>query len=158
MATRIRAAHGHLGANTKYDACWCPESLGHVLQVCPRTWGTRIMRHDALMEKFLCTLESRGLLIVGAPVIRVRGGSPQIPEGVLNKGTQCWVVEASLVAGNADLDNVYWSKCNKYNTPAVRDWCQSNWNSPEIFGQVSFGALILNWRAAMSARPAYVTP
>ena len=29
------------------DACWRVESLGHVLQVCPRTSGHRIERHDA---------------------------------------------------------------------------------------------------------------
>ena len=39
-----------------------------------------------------------------APVIPVRGGSPQIPDGVAYKDGYCWVIDASVVADNADLD------------------------------------------------------
>ena len=42
---------------------------------------------------------------IRAPVIRVRGGSPQIPDAVLYSCNTCWVVDASVVADNADLDN-----------------------------------------------------
>ena len=35
------------------DACWRVESLGHVLQVCPRTWEHRIKRHDATNKEWI---------------------------------------------------------------------------------------------------------
>ena len=154
VATRSRAARGRPLAVVRCDCCGRTETLGHVLQVCPRTWGPRIKRHDALMEKYLLKMENRGWQVVRAPVIPVRGGSPQIPDGVLYKDGTCWVVDASVVADNADLDDAHLSKCAKYDTPAVRDWCQSHWPSQGDSWQPSFGALIFNWRGAMSSRSA----
>ncbi|KAI0233157.1 hypothetical protein LSAT2_016600, partial [Lamellibrachia satsuma] len=111
-------------------------------------------RHDALLEKFLHRMENRGWSVTRAPVIKVRGGSPQIPDAVLFSQGACWVVDASVVANNADLDNAHESKCVKYNTPAVRDWCQTNWPSEGASREIFFGALIFNWRGAMSPRSA----
>ena len=88
------------------------------------------------------------------PVIPVRGGSLRIPDGVLFKDGTCWVVDASVVSDNADLDDAHESKCAKYNTPAVRDWCQSHWPSRGGSVEPLFGALIFNWRGAMSCRSA----
>ena len=154
VATKSRAARGRPLANNKCDCCGRTETLGHVLQVCPRTWGPRIKRHDALMEKYLRNMENRGWSVVRAPVIPVRGGSPQIPDGVLFKDGTCWVVDASVVADNAALDDAHDSKCAKYNTPAVRDWCQSHWPSKEGSWVPLFGVLIFTWRGAMSPRSA----
>ncbi|RLJ22762.1 hypothetical protein DJ031_00280 [bacterium endosymbiont of Escarpia laminata] len=150
VSTAKRAARGRPLATDKCDACGRTETLGHVLQVCHRTWGTRIKRHDALMEKFLHGMENRGWLVMRAPVILVVGGTPQKPDGILYARGRCWVIDASVVADNADLDEAHRSKCAKYDTPAVRDWCQSHWPSPEVPAGVSFGALIFNWRGAMS--------
>ena len=150
-----RVVRKSVRAITACDCCGRTETLGHVLQVCHRSWGSRIKRHDALMEKFLHSLEIRGGSIVRAPVIPVVGSSPQIPDGVVYFQSHCWVVDASVVADNADLDNAHLSKCAKYDTPAVRDWCQSNWPSHEgTRGSVRFGALIFNWRGVMSRRSA----
>ena len=106
-------------ADRRCDACWRIESLGHVLQVCPRTWGHRIKRHDALLEKFLQKMENRGWAVTRAPVITVRGGILQIPDAVLYSRNSCWVVDASVVADNADLDNAHVSKCVKYACPRM---------------------------------------
>ena len=154
VATRSRAARGRPLAVVRCDCCGRTDTLGHVLQTCPRTWGPRIKRHDALMEKYLLKMENRGWQVVRAPVIPVRGGSPQIPDGVLYKEGTWWVVDASVVADNVDLDDAFMSKCTKYDIPAVRDWCQSHWPSPGGSLVNLFGALIFNWRGAMSARSA----
>ena len=154
VATKSRAARGRPLANNKCDCCGRTETLGHVLQVCPRTWGPRIKRHNALMEKYLRNMENRGWSVVRAPVIPVMGGSPQIPDGVLFKDGTCWVVDASVVADNAALDDAHDSKCAKDNTPAVRDWCQSHWPSKEGSWVPLFGVLIFNWRGTMSPRSA----
>ena len=60
VATKKRAARGRPEADTACECCGRTETLGHVLQVCQITWGSRIKRHDALMEKFLHFLEIRG--------------------------------------------------------------------------------------------------
>ena len=120
--------------------------------------GPRIKRHDALMEKYLLKMENSGWQVVRAPVIPVRGGSPQIPDGVLYKDGRCWVVDASVVVDNADLDAAHVSKCAKYDTPAVRDWCQLHWPSSGGSLLHLFRALIFNWRGAMSSRSANMCP
>ena len=126
VSTRKKYARGRMLSSDKCDACGRVETLGHILQVCHITWGTRIKRHDAVLEKLLHEFERRGWSVLRAPVIPVRGGNPQIPDGVAYNDGNCWVIDASVVADNADLNDAHLSKCAKYDTPAVRDWCQVN--------------------------------
>ena len=154
VSTRKRSARGRPLSSDKCDACGRPETLGHILQVCHRTWGSRIKRHDAVLEKLLKELERRGWSLKRAPVIPVRGGSPQIPDVVAYNDGNCWVIDASVVADNADLNDAHDSKCAKYDTTAVRDWCQVNWPSSDPSGVVRFGALVFNWRGVMSQNSA----
>ena len=58
-------------------------------------------------------------------MILMRGGSLQIPDGVAYGN--CWDIDAYVVADNADLNDGQLSKYAKYDTLAVRDWCQVNW-------------------------------
>ena len=94
VSTRKKSAMGRHQASDKCDACGRTETLGYILQVCHRTWGHIIKRHDAVLEKLLHELERRGWSILRAPVIPVRGGSPQIPDGVAYKDSNCWVIDA----------------------------------------------------------------
>ena len=56
------------------------------------------------------SMENSGCAVTRAPVIMVWGGSPQILNAVLYSQNTCWVVDASVVADNADLDNAHDSK------------------------------------------------
>ena len=152
--TKLISARGRPNADKRCDACWRTESIGHILQVCPRTWGHRIMRHDTLMEKFLQQLEIRGWTVCRALTIPVRGGTLQKPDGVIYKDTQCWVIDATIVADNAKLNDAFMSKCYKYDTQAVRDWCRSNRPSHDVSDDVLFGALVFHWQGAMAAQSA----
>ena len=156
VSTRRRSARGRQHASDKCDACRREETLGHILQVCHRTWGHRIKRHDTVLEKLLHELERRGWSVLRAPVIPLRGGSPQIPDGVADKDGYCWIVDASLVADNADFDDAHMSKCTKYDTLAFRDWCQFNWPSSVTSGAIRFGALVFNRRGMMSSCSAHM--
>ena len=112
------------------------------------------MRHDTVMEKFLQQMEIRGWLAVRAPTIPVKDASPQKPDGVIFKDNVCWVIDATIVADNANLTDAYNEKCRKYDTQAVRDWCRSNRPSLDVSCVVLFGALVFNWRGAMAAQSA----
>ena len=90
------------------------------------------MRHDTVMEKFLQQMEIRGWLAVRAPTIPVKDASPQKPDGVIFKDNVCWVIDATIVADNANLTDAYNEKCRKYDTQAVRDWCRSNRPSLDV--------------------------
>ena len=40
-------------------------------------------------------------------MIPVRGGSPQIPDGVAYKDGNCWVIDVSMVAVKTDLNDAH---------------------------------------------------
>ena len=50
MSTAMRCIRGVRPniQRTECDCCRRPETLGHIMQVCPHTWGPRISRHDHL--------------------------------------------------------------------------------------------------------------
>ena len=71
-----------------------PRNMGDLEQEVWRscsTRGHRIKRHDAVLDKLLRDLERRGWSILRAPVIPVRGGSPQIPD----RGSRSWKVNCT---------------------------------------------------------------
>ena len=68
------------------------------------------MHHDTLMETFLQQLEIRGWTVCRAPTIPVRGGTPQKPDGVMYKDNQCWVINATIVADNANLNDIFYEQ------------------------------------------------
>ena len=103
------------------------------------------MRHDTLMEKFLQPLEIRGWTVYRTPTIPVQCGTPQKPDGVIYKDTQCWVIDATIVADNADLNDAFVNKCD---TKAVRNWCRLNRSSHGVSDGVLLVALVFNWRGA----------
>ena len=48
LPSSVRAARSRPHVSVLCDACRQPGSLGHILQVCPRTHGLRVARHDRL--------------------------------------------------------------------------------------------------------------
>ena len=106
------------------------------------------MRHDALMEKFLQQLEIRGWTGVwdcascSDHSSEGRDPPPETRWGDIYDDTQCWVNDAFI------------SKCIKYDTQAVRDWCRSSRPSQGVSDGLLFRALVFNWRGALSSRSA----
>jgi len=80
------------------------------------------MRHDTVMEKFLRIAENHGWSVLRAPSDPVSGGNLHKPDAVLYSTITGWVVDASVVAENADLDDAFESKRVKYDTLAIRDF------------------------------------
>ena len=56
MPTAGRMARGHLLCNVSCNACGCTESL----QVCPRTSGSRIDRHNSVLSRTVKILIKKG--------------------------------------------------------------------------------------------------
>ena len=48
LPTAKRASRGRPAGRVDCDACGRIETVGHIFQVCQRTWGHRIKRHDKL--------------------------------------------------------------------------------------------------------------
>ena len=49
LPSAVCAARGRPAISVLCGACQRPGSLGHILQVCPRTHGSRIARHDRVV-------------------------------------------------------------------------------------------------------------
>ena len=50
VSTALRSARGRPDHDIRCDCCGRPESLGHILQVCPRTHALGIARHDKVVD------------------------------------------------------------------------------------------------------------
>ena len=50
VSTALRSARGCPNHDIRCDCCGRPESLGHILQVCPRTHALGIARHDKVVD------------------------------------------------------------------------------------------------------------
>ena len=60
LPTAKRASRGRPARRVDCDACGRIETVGHILQVCPRTWGHRIRRHNNLCNFVAGKLTRKG--------------------------------------------------------------------------------------------------
>ena len=60
LSSAVRAARGRTGNSVLCGACQRPGSLGHILQVCPRTHGSRVTRHDRIVTLVQTTAGKAG--------------------------------------------------------------------------------------------------
>ena len=56
------------------DACRRPETLGHILQVCPRTHASRISRHDKIVSLVQTAVGHAGWSCIREPAIPTQAG------------------------------------------------------------------------------------
>ena len=147
VATKSRIARWHSGQDTTCDACGRRETLGHILQVCPRSWGERIHRHDKVSELLKKMVLKRSFNVSVEPVIKTDLGVRK-PDLVISKDDSAWVVDTIICSDNADLKQQYAEKVTKYNVADVARYVLVNTGA----SSVKFGALVVNWRGAV-ARP-----
>ena len=121
------------------------ESLGHILQVCPRTHASRIARHDKIVDLVRQALTQKGYAITREPAIPTPTGIRR-PDLVVARGLAVTVIDVTIVADNADLARVHGSKCEYYDTPSIHEWIRDRYGTNEI----TFSAVALNWRGSMA--------
>ena len=122
MNVPLRAARGRKDANTACDAWGRVGSLGHVLQSCPRTHASRVARHNKVVELVASNARKKGWDVLVEPVIPTPAGvrRPDLVIHGLRKTT--FVIDATVVADNADLTDRHNGKCHYYDIPAIRQW------------------------------------
>jgi hypothetical protein len=153
LSTRLRSARGHPDASTSCDCCGRVESLGHILQVCERTSTPRIARHNRILELVSSKLKSVGWKVVHEPSIRTNVGIRRPDLVAYESGGRSVVLDVTIVADNADLEAEFRHKVSLYDRPEIRSYVH-HLSSSET--PVEFGAIVLNWRGAMSQSTASV--
>lgn len=151
MPTKVRRSRGRSGAPIHCDVCGRPSTLGHVLQVCPRTRFRRIQRHNKIAIAVTRDAKKAGLEVLWAPRIRT---SEQLykPDLVLVDRTKntSFITDITVVADNADLDREHDRKCVKYNIPAIHRWVRARTKT----ARVTNSAIAMSWRGAISGKSA----
>ena len=117
MTTKAKLQRWHRGQDPSCDSCGRRETLAHILQVCPRSWGERIKRHKCVdLAKGLP--EKQGYSSLAEPVIKTRQGIRK-PDLVVWRDEQAWVIDGIICSDNAVLDNQFQVKANYYHVPEV---------------------------------------
>ena len=92
------------------------ESLGNILQVCPRTHGSRVVRYHKVLNQantMLKDLAAKGKLgaieVMREPRIPTREGIGE-PHLVVRSPGKVYVVDAQVVSDNVSLNEVHGNK------------------------------------------------
>ena len=87
------------------DACRRPETLGHILQVCPRTHAPRISRHDRVVSLLQSAEAKAGWSCIREPAIPFQAGlrRPYLVFHHLERAS--FVLDVTIVVDSAVLDD-----------------------------------------------------
>ena len=149
LPTRSRCARGRVGADPHCVACGptVVENLSHILQACYKTHGSRIARHDRVLQVLAKRLERLGWKVRLELRINTSVGLRKPDLLVYKPGYQAWVIDVSIVSCTyGDLDKPHLDKVAKYES------------CPEIAAVVrveaecepTFSAFIMDWRGALA--------
>ena len=147
MTTKARAARWHKMQDITCDACGRRETLGHILQVCPRSWGARINRHDRVVDLVRKQLEKKGHTTLAEPIIKTTKGVRK-PDLVATKDGVSWVIDGMVTSDVADLDAQVDAKANYYDDPEVTAGIKALTESHDV----RYSGVILNWRGALAPK------
>ena len=137
--------------DTTCDACGRRETLGHILQVCPRSWGARIKRHDRVVDLVRKQLEKKGHTTLTEPIIKTKKGVSK-PDLVATKDGVSWVIDGMVTSDVADLDAQVDAKANYSDDPEVTTGIMALTGAHDV----RYTGVILNRRGALAPKTAKV--
>ena len=146
LPTRSRTTRGRLDESRLCRAgCVKAETLNHVLQTCPRTRSSRIIRHNSVVKYMKKELVRRGFHVYTEPHIHTVEGLRK-PDLIAETGDAIKVCDVQIVTDGWSLDDADSTKIQKYNTEAMRGALH------EKFGRkrIDVAAVTLNWRGVWS--------
>ncbi|KAL1116362.1 hypothetical protein AAG570_004837 [Ranatra chinensis] len=155
LPSRIRTSRGRRGGpGTEVvcrSGCGAPaETSAHIVQVCPRTHGGRIKRHDAVCATVAGALRDKGWEVERERMFTLGSGRRLKPDIVAVRGDVVAVVDAQVVSGAGDLDRAHRDKIAKYDVEelrlAIAEKCR------RARGSVIFKSVTLSWRGLWSQR------
>ena len=149
VAIALRRSRDFLNYDKCCNCCGRTESLGHILQVCPRTHASRIERHDKIIDFVESGASRQGYDIKGEPAIPTLAGIRK-PDLILDRGECVTILDVTIVADNSDLEECHEIKCLYYDQPAIQQWVQQCYGPRSI----SFEAVAMNWRGLLAVRSA----
>ncbi|BES87387.1 Reverse transcriptase (RNA-dependent DNA polymerase) [Nesidiocoris tenuis] len=116
LPTRVRTTRGREVRDAKCRACGAnAETLAHIVQICPRTHGGRVLRHNAIVNTLEGALKTQGWKVETERPYTLPSGQVLKPDIVAARRGKAVIVDAQVVSGMADLRMPYNVKKGKYN-------------------------------------------
>lgn len=142
LYSKVRAARGRPGSDVRCDACLRPCDAQHMIQVCPRTRGPRVKRHDHVVELVCKRAVKAGYETMVEPGIRVPVLEFRKPDLIIYNSCRVYVIDATIVSETCSLNNAQMDKVAYYNQPDIVEWVKRVTGASVIH----FSAVALNWR------------
>ena len=146
LPSAVRAARGRPHMSVLCGACRRPGSLGHILQVCPRTHASRVARHDRLATLVQSAAGKAGWSCIREPAIPTLAGIRRPDLIFYHQDRSTYVLDVTVVADNAVLHEVHERKVRYYDVPDIRNWIALNISGNEVL----FSSVTLSWRGLMA--------
>jgi hypothetical protein len=161
LPSRVRTSRGRRdGVDvTCRGGCLTAETPAHCIQVCHRTHGGRVLRHDAIAKALSVHLTQRGWSVRREVSYQTVVGVRR-PDIVASRGREIAVVDVQVVAPNPSLDSAHRKKVAKYRDEAQLATCLVRGASvqprrrAEEETQVRFASATISWRGVWSSESA----
>ena len=145
IAARSRRGASRAMRSTQCDAgCTGPETLANISQTCPRTHGARIKRHDKVAKYAAHRLKTLRFEVEEEKIMATSEGERK-PDVIARKDGRTVVVDAQVLAHNADLEEQHRLKAKKYDMEELK----RQLNAPAEDGtypDYHSTAITMNWR------------
>ena len=148
MPTRSRLSRGRRRDRTCRAGCGYVETTNHVLQICHRTHGMRIKRHDAVAHYFGRSLAKGGYTVELEPSFQT-GAVIRKSDIIATKEDVALVIDAQVMGEQSNLDRAHDKKVAYYG------------EDQELIGRirqryvarsVQFSSATVSWRGIWSAK------
>lgn len=149
LKTPSRASRGRAHVRKTCKSC-CDRvcNLGHTLQVCPRTHGQRILRHNEVVDGIRRVAGRKNVVVRQEPRVAVKNTHMK-PDLVLYGKKDCYVVDPMVCGDGGDLSEVHKIKSAKYRVPEVLAFVEAQHKvhfPSEPKPQITISGAVLDWR------------
>ena len=152
VMTASRRSRMYHNTRPNCDAgCGAVETLGHIVQKCPRNWKTRLKRHDHLCKYITETLRNKGHRVVQETAFNC-GGKGLKPDILVTIGSMTYIIDVT-VCSDTDINSInrsYDEKLYLYSNLHLYDQVKTLTGSTDV----EVGAIVISFRGIIAPRSA----
>jgi hypothetical protein len=147
---RSRLARGRIRDRSCRAGCAAVETANHVSQVCYRTHGLRVKRHNSIVDFVHRRLtQNFGGRVIEEPILKVNDDVYK-PDLLLLHENQAFVLDAQVVGDSVNLRDADRAKSEKYDKAPIRAYIKNFYSVRDVV----FRSITLNWRGVWSPQSA----
>ena len=142
LISKVRSARGDSDRDVTCDSCMRPGTAQHIIQVCPRTSGSRMRRHARVVQFVLAAAKRASFKVLVEPRIVGRTLGVRKPDLVLWNESKAYVADVTITSDQVGGDKAHLDKIAYYDQPEIREWVTMRTGLTDI----TFSAFSANWR------------